>query len=275
LIAADVRRVGLIGRVHSVFQRAVNVELLDGELVTLVTPRGGGLPNGVVLDAETDLRTLVRERELVWGDVGLRLCCLNLTVELAGAEVWSPLLEPRGGFPPFETVRGDLAKTLLQRDVHGGFAEALRTLAAGGSEQEVCATWPAVSALLHATRAGEVHTAASAAHRLIGLGPGLTPSGDDFLVGYCASLRAARHALHSELAEACWHMAKGRTTRIAETFYRYAARGAFSERIHRLIDSPAELQHALDWGATSGADCVLGVLLGGEAVRVGVLGEAA
>jgi hypothetical protein len=62
-------------------------------------------------------------------------------------------------------------------------------------------------------------------------------------------------------------------------FYRFAARGMFSARIHELVASLCEpsadvagaFERALDWGASSGADCLLGVLVGGEAAaRVGV-----
>jgi Protein of unknown function (DUF2877) len=167
--------------------------------------------------------------------------------------------------------------------VHGGFASALEAFANGATTADASATWPAIDALVQATIAGDFDAASSTALRLIGLGPGLTPSGDDFLIGFCAALRATEHPLHSHLAETCGQLARGRTTRIAEVFYRYAARGAYSERVQRLIASLAscgadladEFEWALAWGASSGADCVLGVLLGGEAARGGLVEEAA
>ena len=45
------------GLVHSVFRAAVNVEF-QGDLVTVATPHMGALPNGVLLEGDTDLRTL-------------------------------------------------------------------------------------------------------------------------------------------------------------------------------------------------------------------------
>ena len=62
-----------------------------------------------------------------------------------------------------------------------------------------------------------------------------------------------------------------RTTAIAGTLLRYAARGEFAERIHRLLDGllgpddrdlPLAIARATAWGATSGTDCLVGVLYG-------------
>src|SRR5215216_5314466 len=92
-VAAHVSRTGPIGRVHSSFRSAVNFELGD-ELVTIATPSSGALPNGLVLDAERDLRRLP-VGAVVWGE-GVALRCSELIVALGGAVLWSPLLEARG-----------------------------------------------------------------------------------------------------------------------------------------------------------------------------------
>jgi hypothetical protein len=73
---------------------------------------------------------------------------------------------------------------------------------------------------------------------LIGLGPGLTPSGDDFLVGALALLDAVgeRHA-HDALARAITDTLLGLTTPLSACFLRAAAAGHVGEALHSAVSS--------------------------------------
>jgi hypothetical protein len=64
---------------------------------------------------------------------------------------------------------------------------------------------------------------------------------------------------------------EGRTTAVAATLLRHAGAGEFAERLHALLAAllgsddeaiPAAIDRAVAWGATSGTDCLLGVLVG-------------
>jgi hypothetical protein len=127
-----------------------------------------------------------------------------------------------------------------------------------------------VDELRAALLAGNRRAAHLAARGLIGLGSGLTPSGDDVLVGIEAALRALAGPMAGFLGGAI-HDVNDRTTVIAATFLRHAAAGEFAERIQVLLAAllghedealPVAIQRAVAWGATSGTDCLLGVLLG-------------
>ncbi|MBX6343113.1 MAG: DUF2877 domain-containing protein, partial [Thermomicrobiaceae bacterium] len=121
-----------------------------------------------------------------------------------------------------------------------------------------------------------------AACRLVGLGPGLTPSGDDFLIGVCGAL-ALVGALAPSVAEDCRAAARviaasapGRTTLLSLTWLRQAAAGEFSAELGGLLAAlvtagdDAALERAaerlLAIGGTSGWDMAVGVLLGGQAM---------
>ena len=109
----------------------------------------------------------------------------------------------------------------------------------------------------------------SGVHGLIGLGGGLTPAGDDFLVGVLAVLRwldcrewEAR--LSSEIARRL-----GKTTLISSAFLDRALEGEFSQPVLDLFeaignDSEAVLAPAVSRlctvGHTSGSDLLGGVL---------------
>jgi hypothetical protein len=113
------------------------------------------------------------------------------------------------------------------------------------------------------------------AARLAGLGPGLTPAGDDYLVGLMAGLRVWPGPLEdSELSpdEACQiilEATEGRTTLLSRAFLHSAKEGLFGENWHELLAELAGgeaigIQRAarriLSSGATSGADALAGFL---------------
>ena len=89
--------------------------------------------------------------------------------------------------------------------------------------------------LLHVT--GRYHlTYTSAVEALIGLGAGLTPSGDDLLVGYLAGLwctvrdKSERAQYISSLGKSILHYAY-KTNDISRTYLYHAVRGQVSSRL--------------------------------------------
>ncbi len=79
------------------------------------------------------------------------------------------------------------------------------------------------------------------AQGLVGLGPGLTPAGDDFLGGWLTALRSAEGWGFSrdELNRAAGEVraaAAGRTTMISEALLGCALDGASSESVHNLLN---------------------------------------
>jgi len=134
-----------------------------------------------------------------------------------------------------------------------------------------------VRALRDACRALDDEHATRQIDCLIGWGEGLTPAGDDFLIGLTAGLDAlvrgdeGRRRFRSALAAALAGRTH-RTTPIAAHYLRLAAGGHYTEPLIRLrhallceesgdVVDPA-LQRALAVGATSGADTVDGLLAG-------------
>lgn len=97
---------------------------------------------------------------------------------------------------------------------------------------------------------------------LAGRGEGLTPAGDDYLVGYAAALALlkGRRAEARALAEA----AAARTTRLSATLLRHAARGELPEPAHALLErwDPGPL---LGFGHSSGRWIFKGLAAGAAA----------
>jgi len=117
-------------------------------------------------------------------------------------------------------------------------------------------------------------TLCDALSKVVGRGPGATPSGDDVLVGVLAVLTSP----HSGMAGARAAELLGRsllpllstTTDVSGHLLRQAANGLFCRDVHELVSaligapSPRELgemvHRVLDTGATSGADICEGLL---------------
>ncbi len=136
---------------------------------------------------------------------------------------------------------------------------------------------------LHAVLGCRITDAIEVAGGLIGLGPGLTPAGDDFLGGFMAGLLWFAKALRGRLVKFVFTLNKGvawaarmRTTLISQVMLRHAALGCLGEAPHELIASlltgnlnevPGKTLGAIAMGSTSGTDIVTGILLG---MRIGI-----
>jgi hypothetical protein len=276
------------GVVHSVFPHACNIRIDRDGLLTLVTQDKPNLPQGIRLATPSgfSFRQHVQMGQPVACRAGiLRVGGSELTVDLRTARRWHLDLGRLGldlhrpdhaqawtvAWLEWEALRPPGGISVLT-DVHASASAFVTRLHLKASTT--------VPAILDATRASDVGVAAASLRSLIGLGPGLTPSGDDFVVGYLAGLRsAAGHellrwkfltAIGDSLSDAA-----SRAGTISRAYLLAGARGHFSEPISMLarqlseatdMDSlRAATRGALQIGHTSGADGVLGFLLGAAA----------
>jgi Protein of unknown function (DUF2877) len=266
------RHDNLAGQVHSVFAHACNLACdapAGVGLLTLCTSALPDAPTALRLAqgvGDADLRTLFRVGDPVSGS-GDTWRVGTVQLDLRAASRWQPT---------------PCATHLAAEQLHANWRRAARLLAQQQQQQHPPSVLhadavPVVAALTQACRELDFDAAASHAGRLIGWGEGLTPSGDDFLVGLLAVLGALaqdetrRSAFCAALAA---HIAAQvqRTTPIAAHYLRLAAGGHFGEPLLTLRDAlltqadgsrvDAALQHALAIGATSGADTVAGLVAG-------------
>jgi hypothetical protein len=105
-------------------------------------------------------------------------------------------------------------------------------------------------------------------HALIGLGPGLTPSGDDILVGALALLDAlSERRAHAALAHAIATAPRGLTSPLSGCLLRMAAAGHIGEQLWRAVaavvsGAPAAAVAALRGiGHSSGWDMLAGIAM--------------
>jgi hypothetical protein len=123
-----------------------------------------------------------------------------------------------------------------------------------------------LAALRGAVRRADLDAALRTATRLIGLGPGLTPAGDDVMAGTIAGLVLLGHPSADRFAAGVYALAAGRTTELSRALLRHAAcgrvSGEFAAVLHALVGErplmPA-VAALLSTGATSGRALALGL----------------
>jgi hypothetical protein len=275
-IRADLIIPGPIGTVASVHRSAINVRRGDRMLTFALAPVGG-LPNGLIVASPIPLDRLgVRPGMAVDSDGSLSVSVAGVVIEVAAAPGWSPQMPALPQTSARERSRYVARATHLAVADAGAVGLGPLLLVLDGARNPLSSRLVEISAAalsdtLDGLQSGGVRRAATSASRLVGLGPGATPSGDDLLVGLCAGLLATGHPLARPFARQVADQAAGRTTALAETFLWHAGRGEFAERVQRTagailsgdeIGTQAAVWDALAWGATSGADLLVGVLVG-------------
>ncbi|MGD6756320.1 DUF2877 domain-containing protein [Streptomyces sp. BH105] len=280
------RRGRLSGRVDSAFTHVINVLAGDDDLVSLCARGLDDAPWSVRVDVED------------WSDSGIR-AGTPVTLTADGVTLGAParhvvLMTPR---PPEWHSKPDalrltgpqlavrarvLADLLDAHGTHGG----MRTPpgppnafeAAVGAELR-----RGREALHRSVLAGDGPGLHAAITQLLGLGPGLTPSGDDFLSGLAllAAQPGSRTAGYVTAAREVLDRHPDRTTRLSRTTLREALRGRVRQSLldvlHPLLapdartaPAAAELSRrlrppvdrVLAIGHTSGADLLSGLLSG-------------
>lgn len=93
---------------------------------------------------------------------------------------------------------------------------------------------------------------------LIGAGPGLTPEGDDVLIGFVAGRVLFHHDVMT--ARGILLASAGKTTALSETLLLHAARGELPEQAHDLL-ATGVADRLLSFGHSSGKAILLGLAL--------------
>ena len=275
------------GRVLAVFRRSFYAAF-DDEVVCVGPPQLGPGPLNLLC---------ARRNDTAWADRGIEagagVSCLDSALDVAGrlrfdfraADVWRPP-GTIAGTPAAVGVGLDLLARKVRLRKPGGFGALLarpvhdaESTAWEFDDALLRTARPAVDALrgwLAATLAGAA-VPPPPVSALIGLGPGLTPSGDDFLGGAMIALHhCGRRDVAHRLAGAVLPIAARDTSLISAAYLRCAARGEGASVLFDALDSLAAADSAtmdarLDAidavGHTSGWDCLAGAALACEVLQ--------
>jgi hypothetical protein len=263
LRAGRILRPGAAGRVLASFERVCDLVTEGGEMVALVWNGVRDGPLNVVL-AQGPGNTLPTAAQFTVRSEGGEATLLMLdlpgvtspiTIDLAPAIPWNPQ-------PDWDHLRARRRQVVAGTNVIAGtLAEAGWSLARCGLPEALC------------DQAARGQTAATSA--LVGLGPGLTPAGDDWLAGWLLAQHLVGEDLRGlqNLEGLVVAMAADRTTTLSRALLACAAAGEADAAWHALLATLAEVpitylpihqstQTILSHGATSGAAMLTGFCAG-------------
>ena len=241
------------GIVHSVFARAVNL-MLRAEMWTLLAADRADLPFGIrVAPADLDVLGL-RNGDPVHVRVGFVSIGSGSTcrvVDCRAAQRWLPARHNK---------------------TEPGLVGRLAIVATAASDR----SWHESAQMAQAVRSALEVSAGldDVLAKVVGRGPGSTPSGDDVLVGILAVLKsplsgAAGARVAESLGRAILPLL-WTTSDVSGQLLRQAVKGLFSRDVHELVlallgnPAPQQLRNTIrrviETGATSGADTCMGLL---------------
>lgn len=230
-------------RVHSAFTHAINLTMPAGgfPLVSLVTYQKPLVPCGLKVAAPQMPAVTVGER-VTLDATGLTFATWTLDTTLTTP---LDLSVSRGSLTPRQWPRVLEALNVALAGHPSGVPElqdeAWLTELWGRKAHESERDWGAL-----------VRT-------LVGRGPGLTPSGDDFLCGWLWAWHRIAHSQLDALSEAVGQ-SRTATTDISQNFLTLALDGYFVESLKVAEYAPLDGFNALrEQGATSGVDTLSGV----------------
>jgi hypothetical protein len=257
-------------RVHSIFARATNLELPGERLIVLLAAECPNVPHGVRMAARAWARVQLCLR--VGDGVQLEPGCLRFVrgdvgVDLSTANRWHV----------------DLARTHIDWsnsrvvDAFTAACAALHSWARPTADSAAALYTRRLARVLSCLESAiaclRVDAALEQLQRLLGVGPGLTPSGDDFIVGCLAGLAIGTRSAPARsrfLADLTRTLERelGATTPISRQHLSDACQLEFAEPLAALAiaiaagacDVQTKVSAALRIGAYSGADGVRGLL---------------
>jgi len=284
--ALKILKDGAVGEVHSTFERAFNV-LISGELVGIARRDVPNDPFNIITDVEPNhsMQSLVDKGERIRVDEDLLKFGKELTISLNRADIWRP---KHGVEKPIdiELVKSNLSllKELAswRNEGFGQLVLQVEDVISGAPcndrqlNQVSRSGLPNIKSLVSAVRSEDLELVRQSAKNLVGLGPGLSPSGDDLLAGFMAGLRWTVNSFNGnvdrvdEINRTIAHVAEG-TTMLGKQLLIRAAAGEVNEAVEGLLEAilagqieevRTATEKVLAIGETSGVDSIVGILLG-------------
>ncbi len=263
----------LVGHVHSCYARILNIQTPGGQLLTLQGPGLLQAPCAASLTEEIEnyARLLAPGDPVVRNDQAPGALCLIL----AAATLWDGRLLPLANLSAatLQVAAEKLTQWLAQHVSGQGLVPVLAAFNGAAVRSPLHRRFCNALMPVLAARHVSASSMADMAAQIVGLGEGLTPSGDDLLVGFWAVLHLTGHATMLLPAPAWLAPLVANTTDLSAAFLRCALEGHFSGLMVRLLhalysaDPNAWQTPAADLarvGHSSGVDAMAGIVFANQ-----------
>jgi hypothetical protein len=263
-------------QIHSGFQRSLNLRHPDGYLLSILSRDNQNLPDAIriALPGNWDWRYHMQAGQRVRFDRG--------TLQ---SERWGIVLNRSTCWHPQRWLSGEFAPLLSSVLRHYALlASQLSEYCQQHQIESDLQLLPSVASLARAVKLEITDSPAQLTAEvtaLIGFGRGLTPDGDDYLLGYLTALWPWRQhpaiATHDATLRSIIGSQLSRTNDISRHYLARALEGHVSQPICDLMlllsteaaatQIQAAAQQVMQFGASSGVDCLAGLLHGLRTLR--------
>ncbi|WP_066067635.1 DUF2877 domain-containing protein [Neobacillus soli] len=265
------------GHVHSIFKNGFNIKM-DDSLVFIGNKKNGLLPFGIHLLEEDTLRavSVVNNGETVFwnaetNSLEFRAMSISLDKGKSFKNELSPLKNNRVLEASFERLCSQLttvdALTGLDVDIKL-FLNRFNDV----GEKKWFASESYLVMLIEVVMSSDHYLIEKTLRFFLGRGKGLTPSGDDMIVGLLA-FDATSHFISALFYKQLSELLESEpiTTDVSREYLRYAIRHEFGSTVTELVNSLASgdnstfnkaFQNLLEVGHSSGLDTLFGILIG-------------
>lgn len=273
---------GSRGRVLAATSRAAYLMTANEELLWLADQRS--TPHRRFLTVAGAFPELTTGASFSVHDGFLRMNT-GLTFELSGASVWRS--SPRGRSTGFtrSSLRAALSTadaSLRRLPMPVGLGVLLPTILARADRRPVATAitdspvaaraWPVIQDVIDSGQEGDLRSSLVRCEELIGLGEGLTPSGDDFVGGFVYCLARLGQIHHGTPIECLLQKTRPRTNVISYTLLADHGRGHASAALQDFVDAlitepdPGPIERRayqlIRLGHSTGWDLLTGVAVG-------------
>ena len=241
------------GSVVGIYQDFCNILGNDGRMITIAISPMGKSPFSVLIEWQDSFTSILAKMNVQADQYGIKVGDV-IFINLGNAETWVPKMPQ---FPRTFRLKVSSAELLfdythwLEPTFYNSSNKYVRDkLISGAKELQL--------ALVNR------HPIKRAVTYLAGLGSGLTPSGDDYLLGVMASLWLTKNTHF--LDEIAW-LSSQKTTSLSAAYLMAASKGDFAECWHDLAQAvlyqdPKALRDSISEfiqiGASSGRDALVG-----------------
>ncbi|MBU8916952.1 DUF2877 domain-containing protein [Bacillus sp. FJAT-29953] len=265
------------GSVHSTFNRTFNIKChQNGELYTIACRNVDNGPNTLIIDVDNIRPMEIAVNDQVFTKKNILHIGNKLAISFESVNKWACVVP---GYPLNEEILNQNLKKLKKFiDIHGKSGGIKKHELPNSLFEAKMSSMLELrtNLLLDELAEDRMSSALEHAISIIGLGPGLTPSGDDFLVGLFTSFSMLNGPFYGRrsFCEDVVSKAKTLTNDISWMALQKASTGKVRESIILLLnallgeneaDLFLSLNKVLNIGSSSGTDIALGLVGGLEA----------
>ncbi|RHW34658.1 DUF2877 domain-containing protein [Lysinibacillus yapensis] len=265
------------GFIHSRFANGFNIKLGDS-LVFIGTNKNGLLPFGIHL-GEAETRTAVssvnNSDSAVWNQKTNSLEFQTFTISLEKAKQYKTVLTKLKSEQVFDRSFELFYSHLKTINEQTGLDVSIRDFIdkfQADCEQNWLGVESYLIMLIKAAKTSDELLMDKALRYFLGRGNGLTPSGDDMIVGLLA-FDAVSGFLSTRFYEKLSELIEGEsiTTDVAKEYLRYALKQEYSSTVSDMVNALASgndsnfkqvFRNLLGVGHSSGLDTLMGILIG-------------